>query len=176
MNYRNFILRCCQFYELFISQILEIIHIALQCYDCNRGLTSDKVDQSDYMQEKITIHISLTKAVILQAINPQFLRYYCHANLQQHTTASQKYSYRLCFLPPSHSLTDLSGNTCFLQQVQKVTSLGCNCVIFIQCCLFYFVVIILTTKTFSKYVFLFSFIRLVNIVDNRDGVSLICII
>ena len=79
MNYRNFILRCCQFYELFISQILEIIHIALQCYYCNRGLTSDKVDQSDYMQEKITIHISLTKAVILQAINPQFLRYYCHA-------------------------------------------------------------------------------------------------
>ena len=142
---------------------MKIIHIALQCYYCNRGLTSDKVDQSDYMQEKITIHISLSKAVILQAINPRFLRYYCHANLQQHTNASQKYSYRLFFLPPSPSLTDLSGNTCFLQQVQKVTC-NCNWVILIQCCLSYFVVI--TTKTFSN-VFLFSFIRLVNLVDNR---------
>ena len=31
----------------------------------------------------------------------------------------------ICFLPPSHTVTDLSGNTCFLQQVQKVMSLGC---------------------------------------------------
>ena len=72
MNYRNFILRCCQFYELFISQILEIIHIALQCYYCNRGLTSDKVDQSDYMQEKITIHISLTNLLFCKQSTHNF--------------------------------------------------------------------------------------------------------
>ena len=102
---------------------MEIIHIALQCYYCNWGLTSDKVDQSDYMQENNNTYF-FDKSCYFASYQ-RFLRYYCHA-LQQHTTASQKYSYRLCFLPPSHSLTDLSGNTCFLQQVQKVTSLGCN--------------------------------------------------
>jgi len=54
------------------------------------------------------------------------------------TTLSQKFNKRLCFLP-RHELTlmDLSGNTGFLQQVQKVTSLGCNNMFaFDPCCLF----------------------------------------
>ena len=36
------------------------------------------------------------------------------------------------FASITHSLTDLSGNTCFLQQLQKVTSLGCNWLILIH--------------------------------------------
>ena len=36
------------------------------------------------------------------------------------------------FASITHTVTDLSGNTCFLQQVQKVTSLGCNWLILIH--------------------------------------------
>ena len=32
----------------------------------------------------------------------------------------------------SHTVTDLSGNTCSLHQVQKITSLGCNWLILIH--------------------------------------------
>ena len=58
-------------------------------------------------------------------IYQQFLRGYVRA-LQQNATVSQKYIYRLRFLLPLLTLMDLSGNKCFLQWVQKVTSVGCN--------------------------------------------------
>ena len=58
-------------------------------------------------------------------IYQQFLHGYFRA-LQQRATASQKYIFRLRFLPPLLTLMDLSGNKCFLQRVQKVTSVGCN--------------------------------------------------
>ena len=38
---------------------------------------------------------------------------------------------RLLFLPESFTETDLSGNADFLQRVEKVTSVGCNCLILI---------------------------------------------
>ena len=64
-------------------------------------------------------------------IYQQFLRGYFRA-LQQHATASQKYIYRLRFLPLLLTLMDLSGNKCFLQRVQKVTSVGGNWLISIH--------------------------------------------
>ena len=55
-------------------------------------------------------HISLTKAGVLSASTRNFF-----ATIAMHcnniATASKKYNYRLCFLPPSHTVTDLSGNT-----------------------------------------------------------------
>ena len=61
----------------------------------------------------------------------------------QFQNASQKYNYHLHFSSPSPTLTNLLGNMCFLQRVQKVMSVGCLLVDFDPCCLFRFVVIMI---------------------------------
>ena len=64
-------------------------------------------------------------------IYQQFLRSYCRT-LQQLGTTNKKDNYCLRFSHQSLTLTDLSGNMCFLQWVQKITSVGCNWLISIH--------------------------------------------
>ena len=58
------------------------------------------------------------------------------------------------FLPTSVTLTDLSGNTSFPQRIQKITSVGFNWLISIQCCLCHFA-LIMTDNQLSRNLLLF---------------------
>ena len=70
-------------------------------------------------------HISLTKAVIFLTYL-QFLRYYCHALICNNMPLQVKNTTIVyVFWLHLHTVTDLSGNTHILQQVQKIMSLGC---------------------------------------------------
>ena len=64
---------------------------------------------------------TLTQAVILSSTSSNFFAPVaaCYNNMRP--SKSQKYNCRLRFSRPSLTLTDLSGNTCFLQRAQKVT-------------------------------------------------------
>ena len=64
-------------------------------------------------------------------IYQQFLCYHCHA-LKQNATWSQNCNSRLRFSPPSLILTDLSGKIGTLQRIQKITYVGCDCLVSIH--------------------------------------------
>ena len=69
-------------------------------------------------------HISLTQAVILSFTSNFFATIaplYNNMRPQVKSITIVK-----VFSPPSLTLTELSGNTCVLQRVQKVTSVGCT--------------------------------------------------
>ena len=59
------------------------------------------------------------------------------------------------FCPHSHTETDLSGNTCFLQQVQKVMSESCNWLISINVVYFVFWCILYLTTNFLECIVIF---------------------
>ena len=63
---------------------------------------------------------TLTQAVILSSTCNFFAPVAACCN-NMRPSKSQKYNCRLRFPRPSLTLTDLSGNTCFLQRAQKVT-------------------------------------------------------
>jgi len=75
-------------------------------------------------------HISLTKAVILSSTRNFFATIAMHCNNMPLQVKNTAIVYVFCL--HSHNVTDLLGNTCFLQQVQKATSLGCNWLILIR--------------------------------------------
>ena len=64
---------------------------------------------------------------------------------------------------------DLLGNTCFLQRVQKVMSVGCLLVDFDPCRLFHFVVIMIDTNFLAMYCY-FPVTELVNFVKVVPGI------
>ena len=69
-------------------------------------------------------HISLTKAVVLSASTRNFFATIAmHCNNMPLQVKNTTIVYVFCL--HSHNVTDLSGNTCFLQQVLK-RSLWCN--------------------------------------------------
>ena len=63
---------------------------------------------------------TLTQAVILSSTSNFFAPVAACCN-NMRPSKSQNYNCRLGFSRPSLTLTDLSGNTCFLQRAQKVT-------------------------------------------------------
>ena len=69
-------------------------------------------------------HISLTQAVILSFTSNFFATIAPLSNNMRPQVKS--ITIVKAFSPPSLPLTDLSGNTCVLQRVQKVTSVGCT--------------------------------------------------
>ena len=75
--------------------------------------------------------ISLTKAVILSSTQNFFATIATHCNNMTLQVKNTTIVYVFCL--HSHTVTDLSGNKCFLQQVQKVTSLGCNWLHLLSC-------------------------------------------
>ena len=60
-------------------------------------------------------------------IYQQFLRNHCRSVQLTSQPLVKNLNNIYVFLPASFTVTDLSGNTGFLLQVQKVTSVGCNC-------------------------------------------------
>ena len=75
-------------------------------------------------------HIFLTKAVILSSTRNFFATIATHCNNMPLQVKNTTIVYVFCL--HSHTVTDLLGNTCFLQQVKKVMSLGCNWLILIH--------------------------------------------
>ena len=69
-------------------------------------------------------HFSLTQAVILSFTSNFFATIAPLSNNMRPQVKS--ITIVKAFSPPSLTLTDLSGNTCVLQRVQKVTSVGCT--------------------------------------------------
>ena len=97
-------------------------------------------------------HVSLTQAVILSSTSNFFTTIAVICN----NMWPQVKNYRLHFSLPSLFLTDPSGNTCFLQWVQKVMSVGCNLNWLISLHIVYFILWLKNWQlTFSKCIVIF---------------------